>query len=211
MEASVVIGSCASAPPLPLRPVSPGQGGSLRGRLRCCARFLVAGCPQAPGGRLSCTFQFNQPDFCPGGSHPWAEIPGERKTGAGTLLPACGPQRCPESKSFSLTATPFLRPRRSSLPGLGRRRLEGMVPCAALLPAQDLSACVSSHWCPSTTLSDSMLASKPRPVLCQNCAQNSPFTIAHQPLILRACLTYGLKNHQRKVTFRVIYPRAGLC
>lgn len=155
MEASVVIGSCASAPPLPLRPVRPGQGGSWRGLLRCSAGFSVAGCAQTPGGRLSRTFQFNQPIFCPGGSHSWAELPGERKTGAGTLLPACGPERCPESKSFSLTATPsfVLNAPPCGLRGDAARKdgsLRCLQPCCQLKNRSAL--CQSSHLCPPTAL-----------------------------------------------------------
>lgn len=187
MEASVVIGSCASAPPLPLQPVCPGpagslRGGSWRGRLATAwglrswlSAALVAGFP-APSSLIGQI-------FVPAGATPGRSYPGRGAEGR-------GPERCPESKPSSLTATPpGLRPQRSSLPGLGRRRLERMVHCAAPLPAQDSQCRVSAPACaPPLPLSDSMLACKPRPALCQHCAQNSPFTIAHQPLILRACL-----------------------
>lgn len=139
VEASAVIGWCASAPPLPLRLASPAQEGSSRDLpLRNASvrvSWLSAGTRPAPGAAFPALSSLTRPSLFRGGSHSWAESPVERRTGAETLLSASGPKRCPVSWSFTPTTTPLLRLPRSSLPSVGRMWQEMLVHRATFSPA----------------------------------------------------------------------------
>ncbi|XP_032950078.1 uncharacterized protein LOC117015595 [Rhinolophus ferrumequinum] len=97
VEASAVIGWCASAPPLPLRPASPApEGSSPDLHLRSASvrvRWLSAGTPPAPGAGFPALSSLTRASLFRGGSHSWVESPVERITGAETLLSASGPKR----------------------------------------------------------------------------------------------------------------------